>query len=271
MKKNVKSMLNPFKILVLHFLISSCIGLKAQDLVIYGQVLSSEDNEPLIGVNVYIENSSIGTITDIDGNFQLEVLSKESVLVFSFIGYKEKMIPVGDQKIISVNLEPEYGVIDELVVIGYQSTRKVNISGAVDQIGTEELQSRPIHNLAQGLQGVSPNLNIDFNGGEPGRAAKINIRGITSINEGSPLILIDNIPSDPEDINRISPEDVESISVLKDASSAAIYGARAAYGVILITTKRGMQEGLNFNYTNNFSWDKPTVLPEKFTDPYIYL
>jgi len=118
---------------------------------------------------------------------------------------------------------------------------------------------------------LSPNLNIEFNSGEPGQAAKINIRGLTSINGGEPLILVDGVPSDAIELNRIAPEDVESISVLKDASSAAIYGARAAFGVILITTKSGANEGINISYNSNYMWGTPTVLPNKITDPYIYL
>lgn len=154
---------------------------------------------------------------------------------------------------------------------GMVPRKKVNLSGAVDAIGSEQLESRPIATISEGLQGAVPNLNIDFTSGEPGKAAQINIRGITSINGGDPLILVDGVPSDAEELNRLSPEDVSNISVLKDASSAAIYGARAAFGVILITTKTGTRKGISVNYTSNFSWSKPTVLPDKITDPYIYM
>ena len=114
-------------------------------------------------------------------------------------------------------------------------------------------------------------MNIDYLSGEPGTAPKFNIRGFTSINEGNPLIIVDGVPMSPEELNTIPPGDVENITVLKDASSAAIYGARAAYGVILITTRMPEKEGISLTYTNNFSWNTPTVLPNKVTDPYIYL
>ncbi len=162
-------------------------------------------------------------------------------------------------------------MLEEVIVTGYGTQKKVNLSGAVDKVSVKGLQSRPISNLAQGLQGASPNLNIDFNSGEPGQVARFNIRGFTSINGGEPLILIDNVPSDPAELNRIAPEDIESISVLKDASSAAIYGARAAFGVILLTTKNGSNDRPRLSYSSNFMAGTPTVLPEKITDPYIYL
>jgi len=133
------------------------------------------------------------------------------------------------------------------------------------------MESRPVQNVGQGLQGTIPNLNIDFVSGEPGQAPNINIRGFTSINGGSPLILVDNVPMDAKDLNFIAPSDIKSVSVLKDAASAAIYGARAAYGVILITTKNGMRDGVTIDYTNNFAWGTPTILPNKVTDPYIYM
>ena len=139
-------------------------------------------------------------------------------------------------------------MLGELVVIGYGTQRKVNLSGAVDQVGIKELEAKPITNISQGLQGMVPNLNIDFTSGEPGQAARINLRALTSINGGAPLILIEGIASDANELNRILPEDIESISVLKDAASAAIYGARAAFGVILITTKTGRSDKIQVDY-----------------------
>ena len=225
----------------------------------------------LAGATVLLKGTLTGTVTDFDGNYEIQAPSAESVLVFSFTGMTEQEITVGNRSVIDVVMESSMVALDEVVVTGYGVQKKVNLSGAVDQVDIEQLESRPISNIAQGLQGASPNLNIDFNSGEPGQAAKINIRGLTSINGGEPLILIDGVPSDALELNRLAPEDVESISVLKDASSAAIYGARAAFGVILITTKTGTQDGVTVNYTTNFSTGTPTVLPNKVTDPYIYL
>ena len=139
----------------------------------------------------------------------------------------------------------------------------------MEQVGAKELEVKPINDISRGLQGMIPNLNIDFVSGEPGQAARINVRGLTSINGGSPLILIDGIASDANELNRLLPEDIESISVLKDAASAAIYGARAAFGVILITTKTGRSDKIKVDYNNSFTWKRPSILPEKSSDPYV--
>ena len=252
------------------FFLLLSFGLHAQ-VTVSGKVTSADDQLGLPGATVLVKGALTGTVTDFDGNYEITVPSAESVLIFSFTGMSPQEVTVGSQLVINVILESSFVSLDEVVVTGFGTQKKVNLSGAVDQVGTEQLESRPINNIAQGLQGVSPNLNIDFNSGEPGQAAKINIRGLTSINGGEPLILIDGVPSDALELNRLAPEDVESITVLKDASSAAIYGARAAFGVILITTKIGTQDGVSVSYTTNFSSGTPTVLPDKITDPYIYL
>jgi TonB-linked SusC/RagA family outer membrane protein len=244
--------------------------LPAQTSKISGKVISAEDQLPVAGASVSVKGTTTGTVTDPDGLYALNA-PVDAVLVFSFIGLKTQEVPVNGRTTIDVLLENENTGLDEVVVVGYGSQKKVNLSGAVDAIGSEQLESRPIANISEGLQGAVPNLNIDFTSGEPGKAAQINIRGITSINGGDPLILVDGVPSNAEELNRLSPEDVSNISVLKDASSAAIYGARAAFGVILITTKTGTRKGISVNYTTNFSWSKPTVLPDKITDPYIYM
>ena len=225
---------------------------------------------PLIGVSVLVKGTTSGTITDVDGSYSVDA-PEDAILVFTYTGMETHEEPIGGRSLIDVTLNEDVIGLSEVVVTGYGVQKKANLSGAVDQIGPEQLQSRPISNVAQGLQGISPNLNIDFNSGAPGQAAKINIRGLTSINGGEPLILIDGVPSDAIELNRLAPEDVESISVLKDASSAAIYGARAAFGVILITTRSDYESGVHVNYTANFSTGTPTVLPNKITDPYIYL
>ena len=244
--------------------------LHAQMPAINGAVTSTEDNLPVIGVSVSIKGTTTGTVTNINGIYSLNA-KPDAILVFSFIGMETQEIRVNERTEINVQLENESTDLNEVVVVGYGTQKKVNLSGAVDAIDSKQLESRPISNIAEGLQGAIPNLNIDFNSGEPGKAAQINIRGITSINGGDPLILVDGVPSDADELNRLSPEDVSNISVLKDASSAAIYGARAAFGVILITTKSGTNKGISVNYTTNMSWSKPTILPDKITDPYIYM
>lgn len=241
----------------------------AQNRALTGTVVD-ESGIPLIGVNVVQKGTTNGTVTDIDGNYSIQVPSG-STLVFSYIGFSSQEIEWNGQLPLNVTLGEDSEMLGEVVVVGYGTQRKVNLSGAVDQVGIKELEAKPITNLSQGLQGMIPNLNIDFTSGEPGQAARINVRGLTSINGGSPLILIDGIASDANELNRILPEDIQSISVLKDAASAAIYGARAAFGVILITTKTGRSDKIQVDYNNSFTWKRPSILPEKSSDPYIYL
>jgi TonB-linked SusC/RagA family outer membrane protein len=243
----------------------------AQSTDVRGAITSADGSGPLPGVSVLIKGTQQGTVSDGSGKYVLKSLQPEAVLVFSFIGYKSQEVTVGKSSVIDVVLELDAANLQEIVVVGYGAQKKENLSGAVDVVDSKMLEARPIQNVAQGLQGAVPNLNIDFVSGEPGQAPKINIRGFTSINGGNPLILVDNVPMDAAELSYIAPSDIKSISVLKDASSAAIYGARAAYGVILITTKTGTGEKLSINYSNNFSWGKPTVLPDKIIDPYIYM
>ena len=233
-------------------------------------VVTDKSGEPLIGATIVEKASGNGTIADPDGNFNLAV-SSDAVLEISFIGYKSQQIQVNGKTTFSIVLEEDAENLEEVVVVGYGVQRKVNLSGSVDQINAKQLEARPITNISKGLQGMVPNLNIDFTSGEPGQAAKINIRGEASINGGCPVILIDGVASDAEELIRLLPEDIETLSVLKDASSAAIYGARAAFGVILITTKQGKGDRIQVDYNNNFSWKRPSVLPDKTSDPYIYL
>ena len=242
-----------------------------QEHEVRGIVTDAQTGEALPGVNVVIQGTSMGVVTDVEGNYTINVADGNLTLEFSFIGYTRQEVAINGRNLINVSLEPDLFQLQEFVVVGYGTQRRVNLSGAVDQVDMSSLQRRPISNISQGLQGVIPNLNIDFNEGSPGSVANINIRGFTSINEGEPLILIDGIPATPRELSRLEPQDVESISVLKDAASAAIYGARASFGVILVQTRRGTSEGLNINYSTRTSWDRPTVLPNKTTDPYIYM
>ncbi len=257
--------------LFLLFLVSSAQLTHAQLRTVSGRVTTAESGEGLPGVTVLVQGTNIGAITDIDGSYKLEVNGSDATLIFSYVGYETREVSVNGQSVLDVIIREDARALQEIVVIGYGTEKRVNLSGAVDQIDSKEIEARPISNVAQGLQGVIPNLNVDFLSGEPGAAANINIRGFTSINGGNPLILIDGVPSDTYELNRLAPEDIETLSVIKDASAAAIYGARAAFGVILIATKTGSKEGMNFSFSNNVAFDTPTVLPNKITDPYIYL
>ncbi|MDC6365659.1 MULTISPECIES: SusC/RagA family TonB-linked outer membrane protein [Flavobacteriaceae] len=232
-------------------------------------VVTDKSEAPLPGVAVVVEGTTNGTTTDFDGNYTI-IVGEGQTLEFSYMGFSTKKITVGTSTTINVVLEEDVQSLNEVVVVGFGTEKKVNLSGAVNSVSVKQLNTRPINNVTQGLQGMSPGLNVDFSSGAPGGNPKINIRGFTSINGGDPLVLIDNIPSDVSYLNQIAPEDIENISVLKDASSAAIYGARAAFGVVLVTTKNGKEGKANIKYNTYLTVGTPTVLPEKIIDPYIY-
>jgi TonB-linked SusC/RagA family outer membrane protein len=242
----------------------------AQQRVSVSGVVTDAGGEPLIGATVLVKGATTGTATDVNGKFSIYARPGD-VLQVSYVGYAAKAVAVGSSVALSIVLDEDEKTLGEVVVVGYGTQRRINLSGSVDQVSAKQLEAKPVTNIAKGLQGMVPNLNIDFSSGEPGKAANINIRGATSINGGNPLVLVDGVPSDSEELNRLQPEDIESISVIKDASSAAIYGARASFGVILITTKQGSTENIQVSYNNNFSWKRPSALPAKTADPYIYL
>ena len=198
--------------------------------------VTDENGEPLPGAAIIEKGTTNGTVTDVDGNFSL-VVPKGAILLVSFVGYSAQEITVGDQLEIYIQLEPDIYNLEEIVVLGYGTQRRSNVVGAVDQVGVEQLNGRPNVNVSQALQGVSPNLIVQQANSEPGAGVNLNIRGISTLGNNSPLIVIDGIIG--ADINLLNPSDIENISVLKDAGSAAIYGSRANNGVILITTRKG--------------------------------
>ncbi|MFT3749879.1 MAG: SusC/RagA family TonB-linked outer membrane protein [Agriterribacter sp.] len=246
-------------------------GTEKKDVTVTGTVINTL-NEPLPGVTVQLKNTNVVVTTDTDGKFEIKV-PENAILVFSFIGHETQEVPVDGRTSVNITLNAVENSLNEVVVVGYGSEKKINITGAVDQISGKKLAERPIANLFQGLQGISPGLNITYPGGRPGATPAINIRGVTTLTGGGspPLIIIDGIASTVDDILRLNPQDIGSMSVLRDAASAAIYGARAAFGVVLITTKAGASGGKQrVSYNNYFSWSKRTVLPNQITDPYIY-
>lgn len=235
-----------------------------QSIRVTGVVTDAETGETLPGVSIMIEGTTIGTTTDIEGNYNINAPDKESVLSFSFVGYQTERIVVGERTVININLLPALTDLEEVVVIGYGTQRKINLTGAVASVGSEEIENRPVTSAEQALQGVAPGLQITTSrdAGEVGGRMDLNIRGLTSL-EGSsnPYILVDGIPMSLTDIN---PQDIESVTILKDVASASIYGARAAYGVILITTKRGKTDGkVNISYSNNFAAGQALNLPNR--------
>ncbi len=229
--------------------------------IIKGTILDAT-GMPVIGANIMVKGTTNGTITDMDGKFSLEV-DKDATLVISYIGFANQEIKVGNQTNLSIAMKENAEALDELVVVGFGTQKKVNLTGAVSMVESEILESRPVQNVGQALQGVVPGLNFSVNktGGELNNALDMDIRGTGTIGEGSksaPLVLIDGIEGD---MNSINPNDIKSISVLKDASSAAVYGSRAAFGVVLITTKEGRAGRTQVNYSNNVRFSTPSALP----------
>lgn len=219
-----------------------------------------DDLGPVAGASVVVKGTTNGNITDMDGNFTLEGVKNGDIIQISFIGYTTQEIKYTGQTVLQIKLAEDTQKLEEVVVVGYGTQKKVNLTGAVGVADGDVLKDRPIGNIAQGLQGVVPNLNIDFASGDPTASTTFNIRGTTSLNGGSALLLVDGVET--EDLSLLNPQDIESVSVLKDAASASIYGARAAFGVVLITTKKGKREQkVQVNYNNNLSWSKASRLP----------
>lgn len=231
--------------------------------------VTDESGQPLPGVTVLIKGTTQGTVTNTDGNYSLTNIPDDAMLVFSFVGMRTQVVEVGDQTSISVRLEEETIGLEEVVAVGYGTQKKINLTGAVDVINNVQIENRQAVTVSQILQGQSPGLDFSIGnyGFEPGATMDINIRGIGSLNGGTPYVLIDGFPGE---LDRLNPEDIESISVLKDAAASAIYGARAPYGVILINTKSGRKnERISATYSGNISVNSPQRLPEML-DSYTY-
>lgn len=227
-----------------------------------GSVVDAK-GEPIIGATIMEKGTTNGTITDSDGNFTLNV-AQNAMLEVSYIGYRSQELKTMSGKSFLVTLKEDTELLEEVVIVGYGTQKKVNLTGAVSSVKMDEvLGNRPIASVSQVLESAIPGLQISTSSGKPGAGINMNIRGVTSINnsDAKPLILVDNIPMDLE---MVDPNDIENVSVLKDASASAIYGARAAYGVILVETKKGKKDSkINMNYSNNFSFSSPASLPEK--------
>lgn len=251
---------NVFRTLILLLFLVCSTTVFAQQKSIKGSVVDTS-GEPLIGVNVSVKGTTIGVITDLDGKFSLEMPSK-GTLVFSYIGYQTQEVAAGSQASIHVILKEDTQKLDEVVVVGYGTQKKVTVTGSVASVSGEELKASPTTNLSNGMVGRMPGVIGFQKSDEPGGGGTtIRVRGTNSLGSNDPLIVIDGIPDRDGGMNRLNPTEIESISVLKDAS-AAIYGARAANGVILITTKRG-KEGkptVTFNASGGFS--QANRLPE---------
>lgn len=214
--------------------------------------ITDDKGETIIGANVMVKGTTNGSITNLDGRFTLNNVPEGAVLVVSYIGYKEQTIKVGNQKDFSIKLQEDSELIDEVVVVGYAAQKKVNLTGSVSSVNMADIaEKRPITNLSSGLAGMAAGVSVTSSSNVPGNDnANILVRGQGSLNNSAPLIIIDGVESN---INTVQPADVESMTVLKDAASASIYGSRAANGVILITTKKGKQGKIAIDYTGYVS------------------
>lgn len=243
----------------------------AQQTSVSGKVTS--DNEGLPGVNVVIKGTSFGTVTDVNGDYRLDVPSREAVLIFTSIGFDTYEVAVGDKSVIDVTLKVSTTALDEIVVVGYGTQEKVSVTNSVIDIKGDELVRRPVNSLQQSLQGTMPGVTVIDRGGQPGASnAQILVRGVnrpyvpvgldqtqvSQVGENLPLVIVDGIE---QPYNYLSPHDIESITVLKDASSSAIYGSRAANGVLLITTKRGKPGKVSVSYSGFYSIQKSITNP----------
>lgn len=226
--------------------------------------VTDADGEGMAGVSVLVKGTTTGTITNTNGSWSLNSVKKGATLVFSCIGYVSQEIVVDDRAVIDILLEEDRLYLDETVVVGYATMKKRDLIGAVDAVGSQAIGNRAASNLTRALQGEIAGLNITFNDSKPSHGGSYNVRGTGSIGAGgSSLVLIDGVEGD---FSMVNPQDVESVSVLKDASSTAVYGARGAFGVVLITTKKAVKGRPKVNYNGSFIVNRRTVIPDAITD-----
>ena len=240
-------------------------GTHQQSQKISGRIVDTK-GEPIIGANVVVKGTTNGTITDFEGNFSIDAPAN-AVLQVSYIGYVPQDVPVNNRSSLQITIKEDTQNLDEVVVVGYGSQKKVNLTGAVEQVTSDVFEGRPTANATQMLEGVAPNLNISLSDGKPGRTADFNVRGAGSSNGGSALVLIDGVEGDPSMLN---PDDIESVSVLKDAAASAIYGARAPFGVVLITTKSAKEGKPQVVYSSSYNFQSPQNVPDVVSDGYVW-
>lgn len=231
-------------------------------------VVHDENQKALQGATIVVKGSNVGTSTDEKGAYELRVPSKATTLVISSVGFGAREVTIGNKAVINIGLEKGQTELEQVVVVGYGKQKKENLTGAVDQIGSEYFENQPVPNLTRALQGAIPNLNISMIDGKPIRDPSYNIRGTGSIGAGgNALVLIDGVEGEPSDLN---PNDIASVTVLKDAASAAIYGSRGTFGVVLITTKAAQKGKVQLSYAGSYSINKRTTDPDWVTSGYIW-
>ena len=258
---------NFFRIFLAGVLILLSFAVYAQENTVTGKVYDVS-GEPIIGASVVIQGTTQGTITDMDGAFQLKAQPSQT-LVVSFLGYKDVILPIGNKNNFKVTLEEDSKKLDEVVVVGYATQKKVNLTGSVASVSSKDIQDIPVANTATLLQGRLPGLVLTQNGAQAGNDnPEIRIRGIGTFGNNNPMVLIDGVEGSLSQISEIPSADIDNISVLKDAASAAIYGVRAANGVILITTKRGQASSrVKVSYSGSYTLQTPGIVPD-YVDSY---
>ncbi len=243
-------------------------SLKKMAFTVKGRITSSENGESLPGVNVLVKATNIGTVSDLDGNYTIEVPNESSILVYSFIGFVSEEIPVNSRSSINVSLAADVRALQEVVVIGYGERKKETYTGSVVAIEASEIVRAPVADLSNNLVGRLPGIIATQRTGEPGSdGSNISIRGISTTGSNDPLIVVDGIPRPDYGFSQIDPNEIQSISVLKDAAAAAVFGVRGANGVILVTTKRGKAGKTQFSFNTRMDFQVPTRLPQ-FLDSY---
>lgn len=264
MKSNTNAVMKLLVLALLSAVLSWGGRLSAANPLLIKGTVSDQDNYPLAGAAIYIQGTSVGTMADEKGEFSISA-EKGQVLIVSFIGFQDKAVNVTDQLTYFINLDPDTNFLEETVIVGYDTQKKVNLTGSVTSVSTEQFKNRPIVQASTALQGIAPGVTVTTGGGEPGAdSGSIRIRGLGTFgsSSASPLVLIDGVEGD---MNALDPTTIDKISVLKDAASSAIYGSRAANGVILITTKRGKEGHSSVTYRGYVGWQNPTVMPENVT------
>lgn len=239
-----------WRTIVLVWMLLGALTVKAETLTVTGTVVSASDNEPLIGASVVVKGSSASTITDVNGSFTLANVERGAVLTASYIGYKSKDVKATSAKL-TIALEEDADVLEDVVVVGYGVLKKKLVTGATSQVKGDDIQKMNTTNPLSAMQGQTPGVNIVSTSGQPGATMSVTIRGLGTVGNSQPLYIIDGVGGD---ITSLNPADIERIDVLKDAASAAIYGAQAANGVVLVTTKSGKQGSCKITYDGYVGW-----------------
>ncbi|MFA6403904.1 MAG: TonB-dependent receptor [Salinivirgaceae bacterium] len=254
MKHQIKYLMNWYSTLLIICFLSLSFVVNGQNISVKGKVLDARTNESLPGVNIKVEGTNLGTVTDYNGTFIVDVTDNNAVLLFSFVGYNTESVPVKGQTVISISLEPSIESLSEVLVTGYMTQKKADLTGAVGVVDMEDLEDQPSGNAIKNLQGRVAGVTITTDG-SPSSGATIRIRGNSTLNNNDPLFVIDGVPS-KSGMHELNPDDIESIQILKDASAASIYGSRSANGVVIITTKQASEGKATFGFTANYGMQK---------------